>query len=491
LKKIEVRDQVSLGPKRCLDLSVAAMSYRISRSAVTILILSLAVAFLAYILYYGTIQHDTEYHAYQKLQKERLMGKWMTRLSVGDNLSTIIYNFRTGRTDRIEEYAAWAGLDSRAMARMQEAARRIHRFDEYFARVSMTDRTIVLGEKTPLQFLQTQSGGAQQRSNFLSQMTEMKMKPIFETREDTRVFLADQVPFFLDNVARITAVQDSCNRMITGRFDKDIMQAFTDEGVDLHRVLQENGYVISQDEVARIRTQARIAANVQLVGEFVSLKKVAPQVAKKLNVDLSEVNTATVIRWIGSQSRAQWFADLMKEHRDMIPQVISADMLLEMADNYREKAKLQGVVGDKTVEPRSHVFALDNRTLWLILVSFVVCLVGISNTMLMSVTERFGEIATMKCIGAMDGFVMLEFVFEAIIQGVVGSFIGIIFGFVLASLRAFINYGFMFLGAMHWGDMIIVSVISFITGIVISAISATGPSWTASKLPPMEAMRVE
>ena len=48
MKPITVRDQVKLGPTRCLVLSIAGMYYRLTRSAITILILSLAVAFLAY-----------------------------------------------------------------------------------------------------------------------------------------------------------------------------------------------------------------------------------------------------------------------------------------------------------------------------------------------------------------------------------------------------------------------------------------------------------
>ena len=41
-------------------------------------------------------------------------------------------------------------------------------------------------------------------------------------------------------------------------------------------------------------------------------------------------------------------------------------------------------------------FGLQIRQMFLVAISFLVCMVGITNAMLMSITERFREIATMK-----------------------------------------------------------------------------------------------
>ena len=46
---------------------------------------------------------------------------------------------------------------------------------------------------------------------------------------------------------------------------------------------------------------------------------------------------------------------------------------------------------------------ISTKDIWLIVMSLIVCVVGIANSMLMAVTERFREIGTMKCLGALDG----------------------------------------------------------------------------------------
>jgi ABC-type antimicrobial peptide transport system permease subunit len=68
------------------------------------------------------------------------------------------------------------------------------------------------------------------------------------------------------------------------------------------------------------------------------------------------------------------------------------------------------------------------RTIWLVAMSLVVATVGIVNSMLMSVTERYKEIGTMKCLGALDKFIVRLFILEAMLLGVLASFVGALVG---------------------------------------------------------------
>ncbi len=61
------------------------------------------------------------------------------------------------------------------------------------------------------------------------------------------------------------------------------------------------------------------------------------------------------------------------------------------------------------------------RNTWIIVISLLVTIIGISNAMLMSVTERFREIGTMKCLGALSNFVRRMFLIESALAGLVAD----------------------------------------------------------------------
>lgn len=66
----------------------------------------------------------------------------------------------------------------------------------------------------------------------------------------------------------------------------------------------------------------------------------------------------------------------------------------------------------------------QRRNTWLAGLSILVATVGIANSVLMSVTERFREIGTMKCLGALDSFVVRLFFLESAFAGMIGSAVG-------------------------------------------------------------------
>ena len=128
---------------------------------------------------------------------------------------------------------------------------------------------------------------------------------------------------------------------------------------------------------------------------------------------------------------------------------------------------------------------------WLIILSMLVCVVGIVNAQLMAVTERFREIGTMKCLGALDRFILRLFFLEAGMQGVAGAGAGAILGGVFSLLNGWLRFGNVALTAVSWNDVIIS--VGFATGVgcLLSLVGVFYPALVAARMQPVEAMRVE
>lgn len=128
---------------------------------------------------------------------------------------------------------------------------------------------------------------------------------------------------------------------------------------------------------------------------------------------------------------------------------------------------------------------------WIIFLSLLVCVVGIINAQLMSVTERFREIGTLKCLGALDRFIVRIFVIEATMQGLAGGLIGAICGALVALLVAIIKFGLSAAGCIPWTEVGLTMFFAMATGTFLSLLGVLYPAIIASRMLPVEAMRVE
>lgn len=128
---------------------------------------------------------------------------------------------------------------------------------------------------------------------------------------------------------------------------------------------------------------------------------------------------------------------------------------------------------------------------WIIILSLLVCVVGIVNAQLMAVTERFREIGTMKCLGALDRFVLRLFLLEAAMQGLVGAAAGSITGAAFSLMNAVLYFGGAAVGNLAWGDVLTSIIFSTGVGCLLSLLGVLYPAILAAKMQPVEAMRVE
>lgn len=128
---------------------------------------------------------------------------------------------------------------------------------------------------------------------------------------------------------------------------------------------------------------------------------------------------------------------------------------------------------------------------WIVILSLLVCTVGIVNAQLMAVTERFREIGAMKCLGALDRFVLRLFLLEAGMQGLVGAGAGALIGALFALLNSALQFGAAPFRAMPWGDAAQSIFFSLGIGCLLSLAGVLYPAVVAARMQPVEAMRVE
>ena len=127
-------------------------------------------------------------------------------------------------------------------------------------------------------------------------------------------------------------------------------------------------------------------------------------------------------------------------------------------------------------------------------ISLFVAGIGIMNIMIVSLIERTREIGILKALGMRSRTVLLIFLGESMIIGLIGAVIGIISGWVLANVVAlFLGRGGIIGSALSITPILTPEVLlgALAFGIGISVIFALYPAWRASKLKPVEALRYE
>ncbi len=130
------------------------------------------------------------------------------------------------------------------------------------------------------------------------------------------------------------------------------------------------------------------------------------------------------------------------------------------------------------------------RRRWIIAISMLVTIICISNSMLMSVTERFREIGTMKCLGALSAFIRTMFLIESSLMGVVGSAVGCLAGWLVSVLIYGSSYGVgLVLSSLALTSILAHIGICLAAGMVLSIVAAIYPANIASKMVPANALR--
>jgi putative ABC transport system permease protein len=107
------------------------------------------------------------------------------------------------------------------------------------------------------------------------------------------------------------------------------------------------------------------------------------------------------------------------------------------------------------------------------------------------VTERYREIGTMKCLGALDSFVKKLFLIESLFQGFFGALIGVVIGSLFAFAAGLVSYGGQVFSTLLLQKFFLWCLGALLVGIIMAVIGSMFPAAVAARMVPADAMRTE
>lgn len=124
----------------------------------------------------------------------------------------------------------------------------------------------------------------------------------------------------------------------------------------------------------------------------------------------------------------------------------------------------------------------------LLALSIAIAILGIVNTLVLSVSERTREIGLMRAVGLgkaqLGGEIMVESVLTALYGTVVGGATGV---FLAAALRRVLEADGLTTLAIPWGQLVVMLVISIVVGVI----AAVWPALRAARMPVLDAIATE
>jgi lipoprotein-releasing system permease protein len=178
-----------------------------------------------------------------------------------------------------------------------------------------------------------------------------------------------------------------------------------------------------------------------------------------------------------------------------------------IARRLQDNLRVDGVVQDWTVENATYFRAveIEKRMMFIILTLIIaVAAFNLVSTLVMVVRDKHPDIAILRTLGASPGMIMRVFVVQGALVGTIGTVMGVIGGILLAlNVGKIVStvesaFGFRVLSPevyflyalpsdLRWGDVWVTAVIS----LVLALCATLYPSWRASKVNPVEALRYD
>jgi putative ABC transport system permease protein len=280
------------------------------------------------------------------------------------------------------------------------------------------------------------------------------------------------------------------------------------KGIDL--LVESVGYKIDEGRFLEKEDLGRVLVGSGYKGNFF---KKPVRVGDKITINGKDFKVVGVLQSVGSPTYDNLIYMSEPDFRDLfnipsrideiIVQVKPGTDLEKVANDTKKKLENYRGVTDKTVDftistPEELIGSvstiLNIITAFLLGVAGISLLVGgigIANTMYTSVLERTKEIGTMKAIGAKNSDILLIFVIESGMLGLIGGVIGIILGYGIGKLVEIIAVQALGTNLLRIATPWYLIVGCLLFAFLIGAFSGFFPARQASKIKPADTLRYE
>lgn len=487
-RKIEVKKQQQLTQKETFDFCISSIKHRFFRSLLTLAVVVLAVAFFMYLLTENVILDSLKTGIKQEIRNER-------KSSLQVNLmftKPTAREFTLMMADLVDQPEQQTTI-SRVMGKQQEeilkvaklAAEEIH-YLSFFNNIKLGQKKVLVG-----------------RNEY----------------EEIFTYLLDETNF-LDFKKRLEPMGSIKFPGGYDKFSKFLLefQPFQQKRNELYKIWNKKigtlivasdkltkgeplKYFLSSDKKEKIAEWRNLVSNFGF--EFSDqdfntlLAKMKKEALKdKIIIRLNQPEMRKAWRGIYGNKYSKISDKLYMLNKsnviDLLKNDFTPEELAQTTETYRYENQMRYLEQKLNLSAKTQAGALfSGRNIYLLVLSFIVCMVGIANAMLMSITERFREIATLKCLGATDSFILIQIMIEAGLQGLAGGAMGVLIGLVITVSKDSFMYGTRLFSFFPVGGVVIAIVSSLVAGVLLSVLASIYPSFKASRMAPMEAMRIE
>lgn len=486
--KIEVKKQQQLTKSETFDFCISSIKHRFFRSLLTLAVVVLAVAFFMYLLTENVIMDSIKQGMKEEIKRERKSSRQINLMFTKPTVRefNLMLSDMADQPEQLETISRVLGMPQENILKLAKIAEEELHYLSFFNNIKLGQRKVLVGRNTYEEiFIYLLN-----ETNF--QDFQKRLEPMGSIKFPGGY---DKFNKFLVEFRTYQDQRDQLYNAWNKKIGTLIIASDKLTGGDPLK------YFLSSAEKEKVAEWRKLVATYGF--EFsdhdfnILLSKMQQEALKdKIIIRLNQPETRKAWRGIygNKYSRMNEKMDMLEKSNviNLLKNDFTPEELRKTSENYRYENKMRYMEKELNLGAKTQAGALfSGRNIYLLVLSFIVCMVGIANAMLMSITERFREIATLKCLGATDSFILIQIMIEAGLQGLAGGAIGILIGLIITLLKDVILFGNRLFLFFPVGGVLIAIGASLFAGVMLSVLASIYPSLKASRMAPMEAMRIE